>query len=253
MNDIHLLTGAYVLDALDPLEDAEFESHLTRCPDCAEEITSFMEVTARLAASETVAPPAALRAQVLGAISTVRPLPPLVPEPADTFDSPAEDGQAHDVVVPLAPRARRRRFVGLVAAAAVVVAGVGVTVWSPWKDEPTRSVTELVLVADDAQREFVDLGAAGRATVIRSVTEDRAVLVTEDMVAPPEGSVYQVWLQTPADDMVPAAVMDVVPDQTILLDGAAGEAIGVGITVEPVGGSAAPTSDPIVLFDLSDD
>lgn len=231
MTDIHLLTGAYALDALDTLERVRFEEHLADCPECDEEVASFHEATAFLAEEVAVAPPPELRDAVLGAVHQVRPLPPVVPR-----------------------RVRpSRRLPLLVAAAAVVIAGIGGVVWGTWPSEdegPAPSVAERVLSADDARREVVDLGEAGRATVVRSVAEDRAVLVTEDMVAPPEGRVYQVWFQTPADDMVPAGVMEPVPDQTLVLDGPAAQATAVGITVEPVGGSEAPTSEPIVLFDL---
>ena len=287
MNDIHLLTGAYVLDALAPAERKDFEEHLSDCPDCAEEVASFAEATTRLALTQSAPPPPELRGRVLSAISTVRPLPPLVPaavgpDPAGTdavgtagvgtagvgdttSPAPSTDigttgtrtagtGTAEPGPTPHG-RGRfplRRRLVGVVAAAAVAAGGIGVVVWSPWEDDqPSLTATEQVLEADDAQREVVDLGPAGRAEVIRSVSEDRAVLVTEDMIAPPEGTVYQVWLQTPSDDMLPAAVMEPVPNQTVLLDGPAAEAIGVGITVEPPGGSETPTSPPIALFDLA--
>lgn len=235
MNDIHLLTGVYALDAVDAQERARFDEHLADCPDCAEEVDSLREAAALLSEAVAVAPPATLRADVLAAADRVRPLPPVVRR-----------------------RSRPRQRVGLlVAAAAVMVAGAGAVVWEGLRGDtpapgPAPTVAERVLTADDAEREVVDLGEAGRATVVRSVAEDRAVLVTEDMVAPPEGSVYQVWFQTPADDMVPAGVMEPVPDQTLVLDGPAARATAVGITVEPRGGSQAPTTEPIVLFDLVD-
>lgn len=234
MNDIHLLTGVLALDAVDAAERERLEAHLADCPDCAEEVDSLREAAALLAELVPVAPPASLRGDVLAATAQVRPLPPVV-------------------------RARvrpRHRAARLVAAAAVVVAGAGAVVWSGLggDDSPTHTptVAERVLAADDAEREVVDLGEAGRATVVRSVAEDRAVLMTEDMVAPPKGRVYQVWFATPSDDMVPAGVMDRVPDQTLVLDGPAAEATAVGITVEPLGGSKSPTSEPIVLFDFVD-
>ena len=33
-NDLHLLSGAYAVDALDDLERARFEAHLRTCADC---------------------------------------------------------------------------------------------------------------------------------------------------------------------------------------------------------------------------
>jgi hypothetical protein len=37
-----------------------------------------------------------------------------------------------------------------------------------------------------------------------------------------------------------------------MLEGDAADALAVGITVEPEGGSPEPTSDPIALFDFSE-
>lgn len=234
MNDIHLLTGAYALDALDHEERTLFEEHAAHCDDCSREVVELRETAALLAELQPVDPPPALREGVLAHTARTEQLPA-------TADAPVD----------LARRRRRRRLPLLLAAAAVVVVGVGVGTWTPQESDPAPlTVAEQVIAADDAQREVVDLGEAGRATVIRSVSEDRAVLMTEDMVAPPEGKVYQVWFATPEDDMVPAGVMEPTPDQTLVLDGSAARATGVGITVEPLGGSEAPTSDPIVLFDL---
>ena len=50
--------------------------------------------------------------------------------------------------------------------------------------------------------------------------------------------------------MVPAGLMPKAPDHKVLLKGDAAKATGVGITVEPEGGSKTPTSEPIALFDL---
>lgn len=233
MNDIHLLSGAYALDALDDIERARFKDHLAQCAECTDEVESLRETAAMLAEDLAVTPPPALRDSVLTGISQVRPLPPVVPT-------------------------QRRRgnlsrlFPLMMAAAAALVIGTGVMAWSPWgSDVEAPTAAERVLAADDAVRAFVDLGESGRATVVRSASENRAILMTEDMVEPPEGKVFQVWLQTPDNDMVPAAVMEPVPDQTVLLEGDAAEAIGAGITVEPEGGSPAPTTEPIALFDLT--
>lgn len=231
MSDIHKLSGAYALDALDDLERARFEDHLATCDDCAAEVAELQETAALLAETSAAPAPASLREGVLAGISQVRPLPPAV--------SPR--------------RAVSRWFPLLVAAALVLVTGVGLTVWQPWASDeaPRLTAAERVLQAPDAEEVAVDLGEAGRAKVVRSVSEDRAVLVTDDMVSAPEGKVYEVWLQSPEGEMLPAGLMPDDPDQTIVLDGEAGEATAVGITVEPDGGSPEPSGEPIVLFDLS--
>jgi anti-sigma-K factor RskA len=86
--------------------------------------------------------------------------------------------------------------------------------------------------------------------VVRSVSENRAVLVTSGMPAAPDGKVYELWLQHDKV-MVPAGLMPAGSDQTVVLEGDAADASAAGITVEPEGGSDEPTSAPIALFDFS--
>ncbi|QIX28314.1 anti-sigma factor [Nocardioides sp. JQ2195] len=243
MSDIHALSGAYAVDALDEHERALFEQHLADCADCRAEVESLRETSALMAEITPVAPPPAMRDRLLAEIRTVRPLPPEV--------TPPTGGSG---VTALAPR-RRRRFPALLAAAAAVVAiGAGTTVaLQPWDDEQTTqqlSAADQVIGADDAQEVGLDLPGGARAELVRSVSLGKAVLVTHDMPAAPDDKVYQLWLQSPEGAMVPAGLMPRGANQKVLLKGDAAEATAAGITVEPAGGSQAPTSDPIALFDL---
>ena len=70
------------------------------------------------------------------------------------------------------------------------------------------------------------------------------------MPPPPDGMVYQLWLEQPVSGMVSAGVMPVKADQTVLLEGDAATAQAAGITIEPEGGSEHPTTKPIALFDF---
>ena len=241
MSDLHKLTGAYALDALDDLERARFEQHLSGCEDCRAEVAELRETAALLADTVATPPPASLRDSVLAGISQVRPLPPEVPS-----TTPAASDSA--------PTRRARRWMPLLVAAALAIfVGLGAMIVQPWSDdEPRLTAAEQVLRAVDAEEVFLDLGEAGRATVTRSKSLDRAVITTEDMVSAPEGKAYELWFQTPEEDMVPAGMMPDSADQTVMLDGSAAEAIAVGITVEPEGGSDQPSSAPIALFDLTE-
>ena len=231
MSDVHKLTGAYALDAVDDIERARFEQHLATCEDCRAEVAEMRETAALLAESTAVEPPASLRASVLAGISQVRPIPPEVGRPEG---------------------ASRRRFPLLVAAALVIIAGFGAVVWQPWStDEAQLSATEQVLRADDAKEVTVDLGEAGRATIVRSVSHNAAVIVAEDMAPAPEGKVYELWLWS-GDEFLPAGLMPNDPDHTTLLEGDAAVAGAAGITIEPEGGSEKPTTEPIALFDFSE-
>jgi anti-sigma factor RsiW len=74
--DAHSNVGAYVVDALDAPERAEFRAHLESCESCRSEVVEFRETTAQLTSLVQASPPADLRGSVLSGIRKVRPLPP---------------------------------------------------------------------------------------------------------------------------------------------------------------------------------
>jgi anti-sigma factor RsiW len=231
MSDVHALSGAYALDAVTDAERESFERHMAGCEACQAEVASLRETAAVLTELSLEEPPPALRQSVLAAITEVRQLPP---EPVR--------------------RSRRHRFdprLLLVAAASAVVlaAGVGVAITQPWNDEPSQvlTATDRVLEDPQAQRVTQTFEDGASATVVRSAAEKRAVLVTHDMPAAPEGHSYVVWLQQ-GDEMVKAATMPQGPDNTVLLEGDALTASAAGVTVEEDPDTAEPTSDPIALF-----
>ncbi|WP_224276108.1 anti-sigma factor [Nocardioides lacusdianchii] len=243
MSDLHKLTGAYAMDALDDLERARFEQHLAQCEDCRAEVAELRETAALLSETVATTPPAALRESVLAGIAQIRPMAPEVPQSAPT---PLADTTA----------GRGRGWMPfLVAAALALFVGIGAMVSQPWSDDDRvtkLTAAEQVLQAPDAEEVFLDLGEAGRATVVRSKSEDRAVISTEDMVSAPEGKAYELWFIN-GDEFTSAGLMSDAPDQTVVLDGSAAEAAAVGITVEPESGSEQPTTAPIAVFDLTED
>lgn len=266
---LHTLAGAYVVDALDDIERSMFELHLPGCFDCQQEIASLREATALLADAAATTPPPALRASVLAGIKTIRPLAPETGgrDAALTMGSEEEpvasQVPAVEVITEAIPeeqakvlafRPRGSRIAKLLVAAAAVVAIAGGVVYQPWQDDspPTQalSATDRVLNAPDAQKVSMSFKDGSTATVYRSRSEGRAVLLTQGMALPPAGKAFEVWLQDSEGTMVPAGMMKHQPDNKLLLDGNAVKATGVGITVEPEGGSPAPTSEPVALFEF---
>ena len=81
--DLHHLSGAYAVDALDDAERASFEQHLAVCADCRAEVAELSATAHSLGALTEATPPASLRDSVLSGIARVRPLPPLDERPAD--------------------------------------------------------------------------------------------------------------------------------------------------------------------------
>lgn len=236
-SDIHALSGAYAVDALDDLERAQFERHLAECDACQAEVRSLREATALLAEAVQQQPPTALRERVLAGIETVRPLPPVAPPG------------------PPAATERRRRLLPLLVAAAVVAAvvglGGGLVAWQPWQDETSQepaSAMERVMRAPDAESWTQRLDAGGKVTLARSEELNEAVIAAEGLPALSEEQVYEMWLLHDGV-MVPAGVMEGDSGE-LVLEGDPATAQGAGITVEPAGGSEEPEGSPVLTFEF---
>jgi anti-sigma-K factor RskA len=241
MSDIHALSGAYAVDALDDRERAEFEEHLAACTECRAEVASFHETVGLLAEAQAVAPPASLKHSVLEGIAQVRPLPPEAPTPRH-----AGAGTSADEVAAV----RRRRLTQLLAAAAaVVLVAAGVVAWHPWQHDHS-TLADRILHAPDAQRTTKHLPGGGDLVLVRSPALGRAVLEGHDVPDPGAGKTYQMWLQQPGQDMVSAGLMP-DPDQPTVLTGDASTAAAAAVSVEPEGGSVHPSKDVVAVFALS--
>jgi anti-sigma-K factor RskA len=240
MTEIHSLSGAYAVDALDDLERAQFERHLAECAACREEVAGLRAAAASLAALTETVPPTSLRDRVLADIATVRPLPPEVPTRKQATERATE-------------RASRRTGLLVAAAAAILALGGTAVVTQPWANDADQSITaaDQVLAAPDAQKVAADVDAVPGAsiTVVRSRSRNQAVMVTRGVPQPPADKVYQAWFLEPDGRMVSVGLMPSVrDDEPVLLDpdADAASAKAVAITLEPAGGSPSPTQEPLV-------
>jgi anti-sigma factor RsiW len=231
MSDIHALSGAYALDALNDLERAEFERHLATCDSCRAEVESLRDAAGHLADASAAPPPTDLRARILTSAQSVRPLPPPAPEVS----------------------LRRWRVPAIAAAAALVVGlGVGVTTeWRPWEPDTQQQLTaaDRVRQAPDAQSWTQSLPSGGSVTVTRSKSVGVAIWKSTGLKPLPSGRVYELWLQAPDESLKPAGLFS-AGDGEVVMRGDAADAIGAGVTEEPSGGSPAPTTEPIAFIDF---
>ena len=242
----HALSGSYAVNALDDIERAQFERHLSECEECQAEVNEFRETVALLSIETTSAPPAGLRERLLAATANVRPLPPQVERKQA---SPTLNGRGGHRA-----EARSRWTVLVAAAAAVVTLGAGGTVfWNEFTAEDTLvlSAADQVLQAADRQQAKVTLPDGAEVTLVRSERLKKAVLVTKDMPSAPAGKTYQMWLRTGQDSFQKAGLMKPDASQTILLEGDAANATAAAVSVEPAGGSEQPTSAPVVFLDFA--
>lgn len=242
--DVHTLTGAYALDALDEFERRQFEAYLAECPDCAREVDEFRATAARLGAAVFETPPDHVRQRVLGQIAKTRQEAPVVARP-------------------VSPRPARRwatRLVAVAAAVAIAVAvGLGVAVIRTQHQlDVARGVLSqaqaqygpiaAVMAAHDARADTNTVPGLGSATVMASHSLDQAVLLVSGMPAPPARHSYQAWLVGSSGLPRPAGLLGVSGSGLVapLLVGALDGATVIKLTVEPAGGSPQPTTSPIM-------
>ncbi|WP_328539710.1 anti-sigma factor [Streptomyces sp. NBC_00344] len=241
--DLHTLTGAYALHALDTDERAEFEQHLADCPACTQEVRELQATAGRLGLAVTVTPPPALKAQVLRRIATERQEPPLL---------------AHQ---PRGGGGRRGRALSRFTLAACLAAAVGfggIAVWQHEEAGDARASAQhsqqqadalaSVLAAPDAKVTTGRLSNGATGTAVVSHSRNKAAFLASGLPKPPSGKVYQLWFND-AGTMRPAGLLNSsATSEGVLLAGSVNSAKGMGITVEPAGGSAEPTSNPLALM-----
>jgi anti-sigma-K factor RskA len=236
-NDVHTLTGAYVLDALSELERRAFENHMSDCPACYQEVAELRETTARLGAATAANPPPDLWSKVLTATKQARQLPPL----------------SEDRVV--RPKRWGTRVAVFAAAASVVAAaGLGVgwyTTYSDLQDELAQSQVELdkvqdLLSAPDLKVSTNSIKGGGTATAMVSQSQNEMVMMVKDAPALPEDRVYQAWYiageKKTSAGLLAASTGSISADD---LSPAAG-ATALGITIEQSGGAQTPNLDALV-------
>jgi len=239
--DVHSLTGAYACDALEELERASFERHLLACPDCAEEVRGLRETVARLADGVAVVPPQRVRAQVLAQVAATAQLRP----PASATDGSPSGARADGA---------GRRGPWLVAAAVLAAStlGAGTLAWDQRREaEQARAMTQQItaVVADpNARKVTATMVGGGDVTLV--VSNRRAVVVTAAMPALEADRTYQLWIVRPravvSAGLGPAATEGAGAWARLVDDVRPGDTVAV--SVEPLGGSAQPTTTPAVTL-----
>ena len=236
-DDLHVLTGSYVLDAISEAEREEFERHLQNCPTCDAEVRGLRETAARLALACAVTPPARMEQQVLAATYRTRQLPPL----------PAGRPRRERRRVQPERALRFPRRIAVLAAAASVAAAValGITQLSAQHqlDHARDTAIARVVTAPDARVEAARTSAGGNVTVVTSAALHEAVVSTSGMASLPSSRVYQVWVMSPSGARSAGLMRG-----SSLLASPVRPGDRIGITVEPAGGTSKPTTTPIAVL-----
>ena len=155
-------------------------------------------------------------------------------------------------VVPLR-RSWATNVSSLVAAAAVLAAVAFGGLWWQERQDADDAVAQAqqlttLLSADDVRTvPGVSQKQGHTGAIVMSRSEGEAIFVASDLPDLPSDQVYEAWTIQGADDPQPAGTF--TPDDSsslLALPDSSFDATAMAITVEPVGGSEAPTSDAVV-------
>jgi anti-sigma-K factor RskA len=219
----------YVLGALTDSEQEVFLVHLQSCAICREEVASLEVVAHSLpAAVPQLSAPGEVRDRVMATVKAEAEL--------------RQEGM---------PRVRSRRLgpkrsawrLGLASAAATAAAIVAIALALGGSGGPHASHTQLIRAQVSAPR--------GTATL--SVSAGHGQLRIAGLPQSPPRHVYEVWLERagkahPTDALF---TVSVAGNATVAVPGSLAGVKAVMVTAEPEGGSAVPTSKPVIVAAVS--
>lgn len=252
-HDAANMSGAYSLHALDAEEASLFEAHLAESEETRNEVTELTDTAVLLGlavAPET--PPASLKEGIMARLATTLQLGP---EPVAAASVPATDARFTRTAQ---AKAQARWFtkplnavIGVAAAVALIIGG-GVAVNAISTNVTQQAAANqlaAIYAADDSKSLKGIIAGGGQATLVYAASLKTSALIVAGMNALPSDKVYELWYIN-AEGARPAGTFTVGSDgkNWRLLEGTMKPGDTVGVTVEPHGGSATPTTDPIVVI-----
>jgi len=248
------LAEIYALDAVSDDERDAIDAYISAAPqaerDAFNERVRQARETLALAFTAEEEPPAGLLERTLAQVPAELPqLPEAAPgEPVAEAAGPAPAGvpaSGDELAAARQKREERRRpaavrrwLIGAAAAAALALGGVGIGSYVASQNDPVNQV----LQAQDVREATAKVSGGGTVTLAISASKDAVVVRMKDVPPPPSGKVYQMWL-IPKNGSAPVSqgLMDAAALSKAAVVSGIGTASTLGITVEPVGGSASPT------------
>jgi anti-sigma-K factor RskA len=239
-HDLHTLTGAYALDAIDGAERDRFERHLHRCQPCDQEVRGLHEIAGRLAVAVTRVPPAQLKERVLAAAARTRQLPPAAVERRQP-----KLGRSWLPRVAVA--------FGAVGVAAALVLAFALSSAQRQLDtvRAQDKAISAVLTAPGARILTARSTVGGTGTVVVASGQRKLIFTAAGLPQLSAAQVYQLWLIGPSRTRSAGLLPPATGGRTAPVL-AAGLQPGdrVGVTVEPAGGTTQPTTTPILVISV---
>jgi anti-sigma factor RsiW len=270
------LAAGYVLGALEPDDERAFREHLDGCTVCQATVRELEAVAGELAyAVAPVDPPdtvwAGIRREIRPEAAGPGTLPaaPAAGTGAETAaGTGAETGAGVATGVGAGRRGRRgRRLLPGLAAAAAILLVVALSVWNlnlrdqnaAFRDR-VAALERATQLANDPNASLVSLDDApgpegAQATVIASSSQDRGVLIVENLPPLQQNRVYELWGIPAGADPATAAEKALTFQplrppgvQTLEFEVPVQPGTVFAITEEPgPDGSEKPTSQPLLV------
>lgn len=235
---------AYAIGALDADEAAALESHLETCASCRTELAEYRAVSeSLLTAVSPRQPPAALRQRLQNRLPG------------------AQRSTMHH-------RAPRTNWAfGQLAMGAVLVLLLMMNIYSIAQmrtlqleqERLNRQIRTGQTVMSMLSYPATERLAINSDSVVGSLLLDKerniVALIVWNMPQLDETKTYQIWLIDPQEDRVSAGIFRPEGDrayttQIVFPEQSLSNFIGIGVTIEPAGGSDAPTGERVLRVDF---
>ncbi len=231
---------AYALGSLDPEESAALEAHLQTCESCRHELAAYQRVGSGLLAALPAHPPrAAVKRNLQKALA----------------------GQTEH------SRPRRSWGLGQWAFAGVLAVLVGLNLLTVYQmyslrreqaemiNRGSSEQTAIAMLAYPSTKTltFNENGITGSLLVDKQ--RNLVALFAWNLATAPAGKTYQMWLIDPQGDRTSGGLLEIEPGYpfvmaTIQSPQPLTNVVGLGVTVEPAGGSPKPTGPRVLRVDF---
>lgn len=270
-DELHLLTGAYALDALHDTEKDRFEAYLLTSEEARAEVASLTDTAIAIGlAAEPITPPADLKTRLMAQIAVTPQWEPLATKRATLAAVPSPVAEAPNVsddsarAIHAASTSTRSRastkatarwfrrpaavLIGAAAAIALFVGGNLVGLAGSQETQQQAAGLTAIYAASDSQLAKAKVSGGGAATFVWSGELQRSAVVINKLPRLSGDKTYELWYIDKGSNATPAGTFNAAASGTTvrLLDGKMRSGDTLGITVEPNGGSKKPTSAPIV-------
>jgi len=239
--------AAYALGALDADDIPALEAHLADCPDCQSELADYQSVASSLLqAIPPRTPPQGLRRKLIARLPSQQTRTPKLF--ANIFGQ-FPLGQVVSVVVMLF-------LLGL-----NIFSNLQIRELQQGQSELAERIshdqTAIAMLAYPSTQALPVHAEVGDITGSMLVDKDKntAVLVLWNLPQVEAGQTYQIWLIEAGGQRTSGGLFTPVDDQgyttaTIWSPRPLGQFVGIGVTVEPEGGSEGPTGSRVLGVDL---